>query len=236
MEPGETREQRGPLEIATRGPAEMSGERRWPQVSSICDADKSLPVLDPGIQLLVPGRSLHGPARTVLAIGDHLPVLSALQLARPGEVLVVGTERSSRAVLGELFATEAERRGLAGIVVDGFCRDLAGLRRLEIAVFARGTTPASGSALKLAHTPGTVSCGGVAISDGDIVVGDDDGVIAASAARIEAALPAADEIERAEERVLEGLRGGSGLAALTNYDEHVRLLERGEPTALTFNA
>lgn len=123
----------------------MTGERRWPQVSSICDADKSLPALDPGIRLLVPGRSLHGPARTVLAIGDHLPVLTALELAQPGEVLVVSSERSPRAVLGELFATEAERRGLAGIVVDGFCRDLAGLRRLEIAVFARGTTPASGS-------------------------------------------------------------------------------------------
>ncbi len=63
-------------------------DSRWPQVSSICDADKSLPVLDPGIRLLVPGRSLHGPARTVLAIGDHLPVLTALALARPGEVLV----------------------------------------------------------------------------------------------------------------------------------------------------
>lgn len=214
----------------------MNDERRWPQVSSICDADKSLPVLDPGIQLLVPGRSLHGPARTVLAIGDHLPVLSALRLAQPGEVLVVSTERSPRAVVGELFATEAQRRGLAGIVVDGYCRDLAGLRRLDIAVCARGTTPASGSALKLAATPGTVSCGGVSISDGDIVVGDDDGVIAAAAERIQAALPAAREIERAERRVLDGLRAGSSLDTLTSYEEHVRLLERGEPTELRFLA
>jgi len=212
----------------------MSGERRPLQVSSICDVDKSLAVLDPGIQLLVPGRSLYGPARTVLAIGDHLPVLTALQHAQPGEVLVVNTERSPRAVFGELFATEAERRGLAGIVVDGFCRDLAGLRRLAIAVFARGTTPASGSSVKLPATPGTVSCGGVAISDGDIVVGDDDGLIAAAAARIEAALPAAHELERAEQRVLDGLRAGRSLHTLTNYNEHLRRLERGEPTQLTF--
>jgi 4-hydroxy-4-methyl-2-oxoglutarate aldolase len=215
---------------------QMTGERGWPQVSSICDADKSLPVLDPDIQLLVPGRSLHGPARTVRAVGDHLPVLTALQLAQPGDVLVVSTERSPRAVLGELFATEAERRGLAGIVVDGFCRDLAGLRGLAIAVFARGTTPASGSTVMLPATPGTVSCGGVTISDGDIVVGDDDGVIAAAAARIEAALPAAYEIEQAEQRVLDGLRAGHGLDTLTNYPEHVRRLEQGEPTQLTFLA
>ena len=203
---------------------------------SICDADKSLPVLDPGIQLLVPGRSMYGPARTVLAIGDHLPVLTALGLAQPGEVLVVSTERSPRAVLGELFATEAERRGLAGIVVDGLCRDLAGLRRLSIPVFARGTTPASGTTVKLSGTPGAVSCGGVVVGDGDIVVGDDDGLIAAPAARIEAALPAAREIERAEQRVLDGLRAGRGLDALTNYHEHVRRLEQGEPTQLTFLA
>jgi len=211
-------------------------DSRWPQVSSICDVDKSLPVLDPGIQLLVPGRSLHGPARTVRAIGDHLPVLTALALAQPGEVLVVSTERSPRAVVGELFATEAERRGLAGIVVDGFCRDLVGLRGLEIAVFARGTTPASGSTVELSATPRTVSCGGVSISDGDIVVGDDDGVIATAAARIEAALPVAYEIERAEQRVLEGLRAGRRLETLTNYHEHVRRLEQGEPTQLTFLA
>jgi 4-hydroxy-4-methyl-2-oxoglutarate aldolase len=172
----------------------------------------------------------------VLAVGDHLSVLTALQVALPGEVLVVATERSPRAVLGELFATAAERRGLAGIVVDGFCRDLAGLRRLAIPVFARGTTPASGTAVKLPGAPGTVSCGGVAISDGDIVVGDDDGVIAAAPARIEAALQGARELEQAEERVLAGLRAGQGLDTLTNYHEHVRRIEQGEPTRLTFTA
>jgi regulator of RNase E activity RraA len=105
---------------------------------------------------------------------------------------------------------------------------------LAIAVFARGSTPASGSAVKLSAAPGTVSCGGVAINDGDIVVGDDDGLIAAGAARIEAALAAAREIERAEQRVLERLRAGRGLDTLTNYHEHVRRLEQREPTQLTF--
>jgi regulator of RNase E activity RraA len=75
---------------------------------------KHCPCWDRGIQLLVPGCSLHGPARTVIAVGDYLPVLTALALAQPGEVLVVSTERSRRAVRGELFATEAglpRRRG-----------------------------------------------------------------------------------------------------------------------------
>jgi 4-hydroxy-4-methyl-2-oxoglutarate aldolase len=90
--------------------------------------------------------------------------------------------------------------------------------------------------VKLSGTPGAVSCGGVVVGDGDIVVGDDDGLIAAPAARIEAALPAAREIEQAEQRVLDGLRAGRGLDALTNYHEHVRRLEQGEPTQLTFLA
>ena len=67
----------------------------------------------------------------------------------PGDVLVVATG-GTRAVFGELFATEARRRGLAGIVCDGFCRDLRGLRAIGLPVFARGTSPRSGTTVSRA--------------------------------------------------------------------------------------
>ena len=69
-------------------------------------------------------------------------MFSALAEAQPGDVLVIATGGGTSAVLGELFATEAKRRGLAGIVIDGLCRDVAGLRRIGLPVFARGTIPA----------------------------------------------------------------------------------------------
>ena len=94
---------------------------------------------------MVPGVRMAGPALTVTAEDDHLPVFSALAEAEPGEVLVIATNGGRLAVLGELFATEARRRGLAGVVIDGHCRDVHGLRALGLPVFARGTLPASGT-------------------------------------------------------------------------------------------
>ena len=113
-------------------------------VSALSDADKTLPVADPAVRAMIPGVRMAGPAHTVVAEDDHLPVMTALAEAAPGAVLVIATGGSQVAVFGELFATEARRRGLAGIVADGFCRDLRGLREIGLPVFARGTTPRSG--------------------------------------------------------------------------------------------
>ncbi len=126
-------------------------------VSALSDADKTLPVVDPAIRAMIPDVRMAGPAFTVLAEDDHLPVMAALAEAAPGHVLVIATGGSSRAVFGELFATEARRRGLAGIVADGFCRDLRGLRQIGLPVFARGTTPRSGSTVSRAALGATVA-------------------------------------------------------------------------------
>jgi regulator of RNase E activity RraA len=203
-------------------------------VSALSDADKRLPVVDPAVRAMVPEVRMAGPAFTVLAEDDHLPVLSALAEAAPGDVLVVATGGGSRAVVGELFATEARRRGLAGIVVDGLCRDLRGLRAIGLPVFARGTTPRSGTTVSRAALGATVACGGVAVSPGDVVFGDDDGVLVAPAGRIAAALEAAEGIGRSERAILAAQARGEALHDLTNHAEHAAALDRGEPSALAF--
>ena len=119
-------------------------------VSALSDADKTLPVVDPAVRAMVPDVRMAGPAFTVLAEDDHLPVMDALAEAAAGDVLVIATDGGSCAVFGELFATEARRRGLAGIVADGFCRDVRGLREIGLPVFARGTTPRSGTTVSRA--------------------------------------------------------------------------------------
>ena len=204
------------------------------EVSALCDADKTLPVVDPGIRAMVPDVRFAGPALPVEAHDDHLPVMSALAEAREGDVLVVGTRGGRWAVLGELFATEARRRGLAGIVIDGRCRDVAGLRRVGLPVFARGTVPRSGTVVSRAPAGAPVACGGIVVSRGDVVFGDDDGVVVATAERFAAALAAAEGIGRAEAAILAGIREGRPLHDQTTWAEHVARLDAGEASALGF--
>jgi 4-hydroxy-4-methyl-2-oxoglutarate aldolase len=203
-------------------------------VSALSDADKSLPVVDPAVRAMIPDVRMAGPAFTVVAEDDHLPVMGALAEAAPGDVLVIAAGGGSRAVFGELFATEARRRRLAGIVADGYCRDLQGLRRIRLPVFARGATPRSGTTVSRAAPGTTVDCGGVDVSPGDIVFGDDDGLLVATAERIEAALETAEFIGRGERAILAAQVRGEALHTLTNHADHVAALDRGEASALAF--
>jgi regulator of RNase E activity RraA len=205
------------------------------EVSAVCDADKGLPVVDPAIRAMVPDVRMAGPAFTLLADDDHLPVFSALAEAAPGDVLVIVAGTGSVAVLGELFATEARRRGLAGVVIDGLCRDVAGLRRNGLPVFARGTIPRSGSTVARPALNEPVRCGGVDVAPGDIVFGDDDGVAIAPAERFAAALEVAEHIGRSERAMLAAVRRDEAtLHELTNWAEHVAALDRGEGSSLRF--
>ena len=203
-------------------------------VSALSDADKTLPVADPAVRAMIPDVRMAGPAFTVLAEEDHLPVMSALAEAAPGDVLVIAARGGTRALFGELFATEARRRGLAGIVTDGYCRDLRGLRSIGLPVFARGTTPRSGTTVSRATLGQPLACAGVDVSPGDIVFGDDDGLLIAPADRIAAALETAEAIGRSERAILAAQARGEALHDLTNHAEHVAALDRGEQSALAF--
>ena len=198
-------------------------------VSTLCDADKTLPVLDPAIRPLRAAR-LAGPAFTVVATAEFLSVLYAIGEAAPGDVLVVDGGGAPLAALGELLANEAARRGLGGIVVDGYVRDRSGLP--ELPIWARGTVPMAGRNDVVPRVGGPVVVCGVRATPGDVVLADDDGIVIAPPAQLEAALERAEEIERAEAAILAAVRAGADLIAMTNLHEHVAKLRAGEPSAL----
>ncbi len=204
------------------------------EVSTLCDADKTIPIVDPMVRALVPDVRLAGVARTVVAEDDHLSVLSALAAAGPDDVLVIVTNGGQRAILGELVATEAVRRGVAGIVVDGYIRDVQGIRKLGLPLFARGTYPASGTCVGRGAVDPAVRCGGVDVASGDIVFGDDDGIVIAPRARVAAAVESAEARTRLELGVLAGIRQGVPLRDLTNYDAHLSALDQGRESKMEF--
>lgn len=110
--------------------------------AAICDADKTIRVMDYGIRPISKRPKMVGIAHTVRCRDDFLSVIKGLEESVPGEVLVVDAGGSPTAVVGELFATEARRRGLAGIVVDGACRDTRTLKAmLDFSVYAKHISP-----------------------------------------------------------------------------------------------
>ena len=112
--------------------------------ANIGDAMDRLGVADSAIQAIWPGARLAGPAFTVWTRpGDNLGIHRALQLARPGDVIIVsGGGDESRALLGELIGERAINLGLAGFALDGAARDAEALGEIGMPVFARATTPA----------------------------------------------------------------------------------------------
>ena len=149
-------------------------------VSDISDQLNRLYGLESAIRCLSGHETrLIGPACTVKVFpGDNLMVHKALDVARPGDVVVVDAGGSMRnAVLGDIISTKSRHRGIAGFVIDGCVRDLNAIQSLEFPVYARGETLIG----PLHRGPGEINypicCGGVVVEPGDIIVADVCGVV-----------------------------------------------------------
>jgi len=145
--------------------------------SNVADAMGRFGFMDPGIQSRS-GLPLCGLAVTVnVRPGDNLMVHKALQLAEPGDVVVVSTNgNTTSAVFGELMCRTASARRLGGLVVDGAIRDVEGITALGFAVFSRTVTPGGCDKDGPGEINVPVSCGGAVVHPGDIVIGDRDGI------------------------------------------------------------
>jgi RraA family protein len=164
-----------------RPDAQVTAAFRAYDTPSISDLMNRLYAVEIGIQQVTrPELGLVGSACTVKVYpGDNLMVHKSLDVAQPGDVVVIDTSGSHMtAVLGDLISTKARHRGIAGFVVDGLVRDVEAIRALgDFPVFARGVTPIG----PLHRGPGEIgypiSVGGVVVNPGDIVVGDSNGVV-----------------------------------------------------------
>jgi regulator of RNase E activity RraA len=157
------------------------------------------------------GKAMVGPAMTVRTRpGDNLAVHKALDLARPGDVLVVDARGELvNAILGELMTEYAESRGLAGLVVDGAVRDRTSISEGSLPVFTRGFSHLGPYKSGPGEIYGPVTVGGVAVHDGDVIVGDADGIAVVARARAWTALEGAEAVvaKEAEQRL--AIRAGT---------------------------
>lgn len=164
-----------------RPPEGLLARLRKFDTPDISDLLNRLYAIDPEIRCLTDEVArLCGPVCTVKVFpGDNLMVHKSLDVARPGDVVVIdGGRNRTNALLGDLISAKARHRGIQGFVVDGLIRDLPAVRELGgFPVFARGTTPIG----PLHRGPGEINfpivCGGIVINPGDIIVADPAGAV-----------------------------------------------------------
>ncbi|MEM9254951.1 MAG: RraA family protein [Pseudomonadota bacterium] len=151
-------------------------EFRSPDISDMLNR---LYTMKSEIKNLTSDQWICGPACTVKVYpGDNLMVHKALDVAKPGDVLVVDAGASAmNGIVGDLISTKAKFRGIQGFVIDGLIRDLQDIKDIEFPVFARGVTPVG----PLHRGPGeinfSVCCGGIVVNPGDVICGDENGLV-----------------------------------------------------------
>lgn len=161
-----------------RPPQKLIDAFRGIPVANIDDCMNRIAAISSEIKPVGPS-GLCGPALTVkVAEGDNLMLHKALDLARPGDVIVVDAGGCMhRSIMGGLMARYAMLRGLGGIVIDGCIRDYDELRSLSIPIYARGITPNGPYKNGPGEINTPIACGGRPVFPGDLVVGDGDGVL-----------------------------------------------------------
>lgn len=147
-------------------------------------------------------RSVAGPALTVRQIPKHYPAVASDRLTRHGEVsktiaqegdfvVVDAAARTDVASWGGHHSERCHGRGVAGVLINGATRDIAEIRRMDFPIFHLGTSPISSRwDQETAEVNGTVTIAGVQIRGGDIVVGDEDGLIVIAVEQLDAVISA----------------------------------------------
>jgi 4-hydroxy-4-methyl-2-oxoglutarate aldolase len=153
----------------------------------IVDANGRRGALDIGVRPITKATRFCGAAITVWSRArDNLAPYAAIEFARPGDVMVIATDGYTEAsVIGDVLAGMAKNKGVAAIVTDGTVRDVEGLNAVGIPVFARGLTPNSPHKDGPGEIGLSVTLAGQAVASGDLVAGDENGVVVVPGARVE---------------------------------------------------
>lgn len=177
---------------------------------------------------LAPGMALVGPAYTVefepVGEGERAPAGEFIDEVEAGSVIVIANGgRTYCTVWGDLLALTAKRRGVAGTVIDGCCRDATGIIEMRYPLFSVGAYMKSGkNRVKLVAKQAPVKIADCTVRPGDVVCADDSGVIVIPAERLAEAVGTALRIEEMERGIIEDIEAGVPLRearARRNYND-----------------
>ena len=218
-----------PTIVRTIGRADASVIARLGEqgVATVHEAQGRTGLLRPYMRPIYPTARAAGSAITVQCqAGDNLMIHAAMEVCKPGDILVVTTtSESADGMFGELLAVSARAHGVVGLVIDAGTRDVADLTAMEFpvwskAVHAQGTVKATAGSVNI-----PVVCAGAAIAPGDVVVADVDGVVIVPRARAEDVARLGAERVAKEQKSRERLRNGE--LGLDFYGLRAKLAELG---------
>lgn len=170
-----------------------------------------------GIRPINPGNKIAGTAVTVQTFaGDWAKTVEAIDLAGPGNVIVIYNGSNYIAPWGGLATLSCKVRGIEGVVVDGAVRDVDEIRALNYPIFASAVVPNAGEPKGMGEINAEITCGGQTVRPGDYIVGDDSGVVVIPKERAYEIARRAKEVEKNESRLYEEIRRGKTLSQVAN--------------------
>jgi len=205
-----------------------------PLVADACvRCDVPLRAAPAGIRPVVPGQRVAGPAVPVRHVGSVDAFLEAFGTAAPGSVLVIDNAgREDEACVGDLVVLEARAAGVTALVVWGLHRDTQELVEIGLPVFSYGSNPLGPLRLDPPEPAAPVRFGPHAVDPGDVVLGDEDGVLFVPAGRVEEVLTVAARIRDTEREQARRIRAGETLRRQTAFEDY--LARRDADPAYTF--
>jgi regulator of RNase E activity RraA len=201
------------------------------QAAILADVNGRRGALHGRIAALRPRMKLAGPALTVeVRPGDNLMIHAAMSLAKPGDVLVIdGKADQTAALMGTIMMTACKQLGIAGVVIDGAVRDSLEIDEMDFPVFSVGTNPNGPTKNVPGRIGHPITCGGVVVRSGDLVVADADGVFVAERERVASLIPLAHKkVEDESARIAAIKKGDTAAKWLVPALRAAGVLEEGE--------
>ncbi len=191
-------------------PAIVEAFRALP-VANVSDSMSRITAGGARLRPFYSGPTMSGPAFTVKTRpGDNLMVHKALDIALPGDIVVVDAGGDlTNAIIGELMQAHARTRKLGGIVINGAIRDVTALRASSFPVFAAGVTHRGPYKDGPGEIGVPIAIDGMVIAPGDLMLGDEDGILCVPAAEVEAVLKATEAKHAAEEKQMAATLAGT---------------------------